>query len=93
MSELRKKHVEKSTGAVLMPPAVEQSALVLPNGKFVTTVTLSSRTCRWPVGDPTESGFHYCGRPPISPRPYCDAHDRQGYQPVRSRASHRPPPH
>jgi GcrA cell cycle regulator len=71
-------------------PADEQSPLILPNGNFVTTLTLNSRTCRWPVGDPTESGFHYCGQPPKSPRPYCDAHERKSYQPVRSRPIHRP---
>ena len=71
-------------------PADEQSALILPNGNFVTTLTLNSRTCRWPVGDPTESGFHYCGQPPKSPGPYCDAHERKGNQHLRSRPIHRP---
>jgi GcrA cell cycle regulator len=74
-------------------PPVDESALILPNGKFVTTVTLNSRTCRWPVGDPTEAGFHYCGQRPISSGPYCEAHDRRGYQPVRSRASRPPKTH
>ena len=77
----------------LSPPAVEQSALILPNGKFVTTLTLNSRTCRWPVGDPTELGFHYCGHSPISPRPYCGAHELKGNQPVRSRPNPRPQQH
>ena len=71
-------------------PADEQSALILPNGNFVTTLTLNSRTCRWPVGDPTKLGFHYCGQPPKSPRPYCDAHERKSCQPLRSRPIHRP---
>lgn len=74
-----------------LPPAVEQSALILPNGKFVTTLTLNSRTCRWPLGDPAELDFHYCGQPPNSRRPYCNAHELRGYQPVRSRSVHRPP--
>lgn len=60
-------------------PAVEKSPRKLPNGKFVTTATLTSRTCKWPFGDPAESGFHYCGQPPESGRPYCDVHDRMSY--------------
>ena len=52
--------------------------------------SLNSRTCRWPVGDPTKLGFHYCGQAPKSPRPYCDAHERKSYQPLRSRPIHRP---
>jgi hypothetical protein len=66
---------------------IEQPPLTLANGKFVTTATLTSRTCKWPIGDPGEPGFHYCGHPPESGRPYCDAHDLRGYQPrARRRA-------
>ena len=76
----------------LQPPG-EPSPLILPDGKFVTTSTLSSRTCRWPVGDPTELGFHYCGQPPNSSRPYCGAHELKGYQPLRGRPNQRPLSH
>ena len=48
--------------------------------KLVTTLTLTSDNCRWPFGDPTKDGFHYCGRLPQSGRPYCDTHDRMSYQ-------------
>ena len=74
----------------LAQPAGEQSALRLPSGKFVTTVSLNSRTCRWPIGEPAELDFHYCGQQPESGSPYCDAHDRRSYQSTRSRANHRP---
>lgn len=72
------------------PPALPQqadglAALRLPSGKFVTTVSLNSRTCRWPIGEPAELDFHYCGQQPESGSPYCDAHDRKSYQSVRSR--------
>jgi GcrA cell cycle regulator len=58
-------------------PRVERPARILAGGKFVTTATLTSRTCKWPIGDPVEPGFHYCGLPPESGRAYCDAHDRK----------------
>jgi GcrA cell cycle regulator len=51
--------------------------------KPITTLTLTSRTCKWPFGDPAQSDFHYCGRPPQAGRPYCDEHDRMSYQPTR----------
>ena len=66
--------------SLLYEPVGESPPLRLANGKFVTTATLTSRTCKWPIGDPAESGFHYCGQPPESARPYCDAHDRRSYQ-------------
>lgn len=48
--------------------------------KLVTTLTLSSRTCRWPIGDPAKADFHYCGEPPQSGRVYCGTHDSMSYQ-------------
>ena len=74
------------------PPAPALSAAELPalkraDGNFVTTLTLNSRTCKWPIGDPTDQDFHYCGRRPESGRPYCDAHELRSYQPLRSRSN------
>jgi GcrA cell cycle regulator len=59
-------------------PVIERPALKLDNGKFVTTLTLTSRTCRWPIGDPSELDFHYCGQPSESGGSYCDAHEHKG---------------
>ena len=55
--------------------------------KPVTTLTLTSRTCKWPFGDPAQPGFHYCGQPPQAGRPYCDEHDRMSYQATRRKSS------
>jgi GcrA cell cycle regulator len=68
-------------------PLTELPGLKRADGNFVTTLTLNSRTCKWPIGDPTDQGFHYCGRRPESGRPYCDAHELRSYQPLRSRAN------
>jgi GcrA cell cycle regulator len=68
-----------AVSAVLCPePIIAIAGRKRP--KLVTTLTLTSDNCRWPFGDPTKSGFHYCGRLPQSGRPYCDTHDRMSYQ-------------
>jgi hypothetical protein len=64
---------------LLCPETVTESP-VRKGKKLVTTLTLTSNNCRWPFGDPTKSGFHYCGRLPQTGRPYCDTHDRMSYQ-------------
>ena len=66
-------------------PAVEKTARRPAMRKVVTTLNLTSRTCKWPIGDPTQPDFHYCGRPPQSGRPYCDTHDGMSYQSARRR--------
>ena len=70
-------------------PDQELPALKRADGNFVTTLTLNTRTCKWPIGDPTDRNFHYCGRRPESGRPYCDAHELRSYQPLRSRTNQR----
>ena len=53
--------------------------------KVIRTIALTIDTCRWPVGDPVNSDFHYCGELPLIGRPYCDMHDAQSYQAARKR--------
>ena len=82
----------ENTALLVVPTALpdqELTGLKRADGNFVTTLTLNSRTCKWPIGDPTDRDFHYCGRRPGSGRPYCDAHELRSYQPLRSRANQR----
>lgn len=79
----------KSRVAALRIPstklALKEPTKRAPPPKTVTTATLTSRTCRWPIGDPVEAAFHYCGQLPQLHRRYCDIHERLSYQPVRHR--------
>lgn len=38
---------------------------------------LDATGCRWPVGDPSASGFHYCEAEPVAGRVYCAPHCRK----------------
>jgi GcrA cell cycle regulator len=37
------------------------------------------RSCQWPIGDPLEEGFHYCGGQNIPTKPYCIEHFKKAY--------------
>ena len=37
------------------------------------------RSCQWPIGDPLEEGFHYCGGQNIPTKPYCIDHYKKAY--------------
>lgn len=50
-----------------------------------TVATLERNDCRWPIGDPREAGFHFCGAPQLGGRPYCELHWRMALQPPRPR--------
>lgn len=42
-------------------------------------VDLAAHTCRWPIGDPREAGFHFCGKPALTGKPYCGEHASIAY--------------
>jgi len=44
---------------------------------------LTSGMCSWPVGDPGDSGFHFCAAPAAPGKPYCAKHCAVAY--IRSR--------
>ena len=37
------------------------------------------KSCQWPIGDPLEEGFHYCGGQNIPTKPYCIEHYKKAY--------------
>ena len=41
--------------------------------------TGSFKSCQWPIGDPLEEGFHYCGGQNIPTKPYCIDHYKKAY--------------
>lgn len=50
-----------------------------------TLATLEQNDCRWPIGDPKDAAFHFCGEQKLTGRPYCQAHWQMAFQPSRSR--------
>lgn len=48
-------------------------------------MSLTERTCKWPIGDPTEDSFHFCGLPSVTGKPYCEHHVAVAFQPMSTR--------
>lgn len=40
---------------------------------------LRTNTCRWPIGDPADSDFHFCGKQIATGKPYCPEHCAEAY--------------
>jgi GcrA cell cycle regulator len=59
--------------------------LVIPLHERASILTLKEAMCRWPIGDPGEPEFHFCGRKKCGTLPYCDHHARMAYQPAQAR--------
>lgn len=63
--------------------------LEAPVGQRATIFTLTASTCRWPIGDPGDVDFHFCGAKCSSGNPYCDYHAAMAYQAPQPRSSRR----
>ena len=50
-------------------------------GEFSTVLSLNDRICKWPIGNPGEPGFRFCGHKAVDGTPYCADHARKAYQP------------
>ena len=45
----------------------------------VRLMDLKISTCRWPIGDPKDEDFHFCGEQTVTGKPYCLAHCQEAY--------------
>lgn len=51
-----------------------------PRKHHNTTLTdLDNHTCRWPIGDPKDENFHFCGKKVKIGQTYCDEHSAVAY--------------
>jgi GcrA cell cycle regulator len=68
--------------AVKAAPAPKPRLVVVPSHETelepetlrVVLLDLKDHMCRWPVGDPKEADFRFCGRRRVEDRPYCACH-------------------
>jgi len=65
-------------------PALEP--MVFSDGAKATVLTLTEQMCKFPIGDPTEADFAFCGRDVGGAAgPYCTHHARIAYTPSQPR--------
>jgi len=64
------------------PAPAELASWVGEDGQFATLETIADNQCHWPIGEPGDKDFHYCGH---QGKPYCAAHARKGHQPLASK--------
>ncbi|QFT33484.1 GcrA family cell cycle regulator [Roseibium porphyridii] len=73
------------TPIVEAEPDLEPIAELVPISERASILTLTERTCKWPIGDPATDDFYFCGRQSDAGVPYCAHHCKIAYQPVADR--------
>ncbi|WP_018997699.1 GcrA family cell cycle regulator [Hirschia maritima] len=86
-SNKRKPAKEAASGNLSpsMAPVANVKPKRLNNGDMVTVMTVSDSMCKWPVGDPTDPDFGFCGHSTDGDSPYCAEHAKLAYQPSRKK--------
>ncbi len=67
-----------------LPEPVSLPPLALEDGAAATILTLRESMCKWPIGDPADPKFAFCGRK-ADCGPYCAEHAKVAFQPARKR--------
>lgn len=65
-------------------PMPELEPVRLSDGKTVSVLTLTEQMCKFPIGDPNDADFAFCGRS-ASCGAYCTDHARVTYQPSQAK--------
>jgi GcrA cell cycle regulator len=68
-------------------PSAEE--LDIPVNERRSIQTLTEACCRWPIGDPQQLDFHFCGKKKVVGLPYCEFHARRAFQPPQPRRRER----
>ena len=50
-----------------------------PKKEFLSLTDLDNHTCRWPIGDPKDENFHFCGKKVRIGQTYCEEHSAIAY--------------
>ncbi|WP_075995498.1 GcrA family cell cycle regulator [Salaquimonas pukyongi] len=66
-------------------PAAELPDIEKPDLLMLDLLQLTEQTCKFPVGDPQEADFGFCGVKVRESDPYCEYHCRLAYQPAAER--------
>ncbi len=69
------------------PPAPAEAAPSNPEPESSAgkVVDITGPRCAWPIGDPREADFHFCGRRALASKPYCTDHYAIAYIPGTGR--------
>ena len=65
--------------------AVEMQLHRFTRDERLPMMALSASTCRWPIGDPGDTEFHFCGERSLDGKPYCSAHASIAYVKMKPR--------
>lgn len=68
---------------VALAPARAQREDAVPPALRIDLLDLRDGMCRWPIGDPKEESFHFCGHQKADDISYCNCHALIAFKPTQ----------
>ncbi|MEJ2116586.1 MAG: GcrA family cell cycle regulator [Alphaproteobacteria bacterium] len=78
--------ISRAVSKPVTPADLASASPVPPTPLKLALLDLTENTCRWPIGDPQDENFHFCGCQTSGDGPYCEHHARMAFQPYVPRA-------
>lgn len=79
------------------PVKVEDPASIIESARRsekasprLSLMELTENTCKWPIGDPAQDEFWFCGHPSELGKPYCEPHNKIAAQPFTAKSHKKP---
>ena len=69
-------------------PVSPVEELHIPIKERKSIATLEANDCRWPIGNPGDADFHFCGKRKVDGISYCEHHARRAYAPPAVAKTH-----
>lgn len=63
----------------ITPIKIEKKDIVIKKEGDFSLIDLDGHSCRWPIGDPKDENFHFCGKKIRTGQTYCDEHSAIAY--------------
>lgn len=76
----QRRYRARARGASLAAEPLPPPAPVPLTCRPCSLLELTASTCRFPIGDPGEPDFHFCGGEPSAGKPYCGFHCSIAYK-------------
>ncbi len=70
---------KKDEEEIILEEKIEVSTPKHNHSGNTSLTDLDNHTCRWPIGDPKDENFHFCGRKVRIGQTYCDEHANIAY--------------
>lgn len=75
----RRTPVRRRIPMLARPAELRPAPLPAPEPRWIVRRDGKGPNCLWPLGDPKDEDFHFCGAPAVEGKPYCPVHCARAY--------------